>query len=244
MLQGWRYVAWVDDGRFEDCWARLDRAVEHCNQFGDEWAAFLEQHPYDVSVRVYDDGRGTVSITRNQSIPRRLPLLIGEFLYELRAALDNCLYKVAVRHSGRNPPPGEGVLPFPIYDDPAAWARNLYRLAHLSAEHREMLERIQPYNAERQGLNCLSILTPGAPTGTARCIWSALSSSRPSLGTTQPAAGRPAQGDERVHRRPTRPHPRPHRTRRRRQYRALSSCPFGGTSAGSRRSGSAAPAAP
>jgi hypothetical protein len=106
----------VDDGRFEDCWARLDRAVEHLNQFGEEWAAFLKQHPYEVSVRVDDDGRGTVSISRHQPIPRRLSLLIGEFLYELRAALDNCLHEVAVRHGGQNPPRGEGMLQFPIYD--------------------------------------------------------------------------------------------------------------------------------
>jgi hypothetical protein len=38
------------------------------------------------------------------------------------------------------------------------WKRNLYRLQHLSDEHRSMLERIQPYNAQRQELNCLSIL--------------------------------------------------------------------------------------
>lgn len=153
-----RYRARMNEAGFEGCWARLDRAVEHRDQFGDEWAAFLEQHPYEVSVRVDDDGLGTVSITRHEPIPPRLPLLVGEFLYELRAALDNCLYEVAVLHSGQNPPPGESVLQFPIYNDPAGWTRNLYRLRHLSDEHREMLERIQPYNAQRQDLNGLSLL--------------------------------------------------------------------------------------
>jgi hypothetical protein len=50
------------------------------------------------------------------------------------------------------------VLQFPIYDDREAWERNLFRLKYLSEEHRTMLERIQPFNAQRQDLNCLSIL--------------------------------------------------------------------------------------
>jgi hypothetical protein len=148
----------MNEGDFEGCWARLNRAVEQRDQFGEEWAAFLEQHPYEVSVSVDDDGLGTVSIGRQQPLPRRLSLLIGEFLYELRAALDNCIYEVAVLHSGQNPPPGESALQFPIYDDPAGWTRNLYRLRYLSDEHRKMLKRIQPYNAQRQDLNCLSLL--------------------------------------------------------------------------------------
>jgi hypothetical protein len=49
-------------------------------------------------------------------------------------------------------------LQFPIYGTSADWSRNVYRLKHLSAEHREMLERIQPYQAQRQDLNCLGML--------------------------------------------------------------------------------------
>lgn len=101
---------------------------------------------------------GAISIVRHRPPTHRLSLLIGEFLYELRAALDNCLYETAVVYSGQDPPPGDGVLQFPIYDTPESWTRNLYRLRHLSDEHRAMLERVQPYQAELQDLNCLRIL--------------------------------------------------------------------------------------
>jgi hypothetical protein len=148
----------VDWGGFEGCFARLDRAREHRDAFGAEWARYLDRHPARLTYEVKDNGQGTVSIIRTEPPPHRLSLLIGEFLYELRAALDNCLYEVAVQHSGQDPPPGETVLQFPIYDTPRAWKTNLYRLEHLSEEHRAMLERIQPYQAERQDWNCLRIL--------------------------------------------------------------------------------------
>lgn len=148
----------MDWGRFEGCRARLDRAREHRDEFGAEWARYLDAQPAEMTYSVDDDGNGTVSIVRHEPPPHRLSLLIGEFLDELRAALDNCLYEVAVQHSGQDPPPGEAVLQFPIYDTPNAWKANLYRLKHLSDEHRAMLERIQPYQAERQDWNCLRIL--------------------------------------------------------------------------------------
>jgi hypothetical protein len=144
--------------RFDSCWARLDRAAEHLHAFGEAWAAFLADHPYQVFVEVNENGSGIVGVQRERPFPQRLPLLIGEFLYELRATLDNCLYEVAVIYSGQNPPPGASQLQFPIYSTPAEWGRNLYRLKHLSDDHRQMLERIQPYQAQRQDLNCLGML--------------------------------------------------------------------------------------
>lgn len=151
-------VKTMDWGRFEGCGARLDRALEHRVEFGAEWARYLDGQPAELTYEVDGDGYGTITIVRHEPPPHRLSLLIGEFLYELRAALDNCLYEVAVQHSGQDPPPGEAVLQFPIYDTPQAWTTNLYRLDHLSDEHRAMLERIQPYQAERQDLNCLRIV--------------------------------------------------------------------------------------
>lgn len=143
---------------FSSCFARLNRAVDHRNAFGEAWAQFLAPHPYRVFYEVADDGQGRVAIARDVPIPEDLPLLIGEFLYEVRAALDNCLYEMAVWHTGQNPPPDDHLLQFPIYETPAGWKKNLHRLKHLSDEHHQMLERIQPYNAERQDLNCLSLL--------------------------------------------------------------------------------------
>jgi hypothetical protein len=156
--------------RFDSCWARLDRAAEHLHTFGEAWAAFLASHPYRVFVEIKDDGSGVVGIRREHPFPQQMPLLVGEFLYELRATLDNCLHEVAVIHSGQNPPPGASQLQFPIYSSLFDWARNEYRLKHLSDEHRQMLERIQPYRAQRQDLNCLAMLNHLARTDRHRTV--------------------------------------------------------------------------
>lgn len=149
-LPGWE--------QFDSCWARLDRAAEHAAEFGAQWGSFIAGHPYRLFVDIDDYGSGVVGVRRDRSLPPSLPLLVGEFLYQLRAALDNCLYEVALIHSGEDPPPGATQLQFPIYTTPAAWTSNLYRLKHLSDEHRQMLERIQPYQARHKALNCLGIL--------------------------------------------------------------------------------------
>lgn len=39
-------------------------------------------------------------------LPEEVALLLGEYLYQLRSALDNCLYTVAIIAAGTAPPPG------------------------------------------------------------------------------------------------------------------------------------------
>lgn len=84
--------------------------------------------------------------------------MLGEFLHQLRAALDNCLYAAAVIDSGVSPPPGGDRLQWPICLTPADWKDSTRRYAHLSPDIIGALERIQPYNAECPDWNCLRIL--------------------------------------------------------------------------------------
>jgi hypothetical protein len=44
----------------------------------------------------------------------RLALDLGEFLYQLRAALDACIHQAAILESGKDPHPDEKALEFPI----------------------------------------------------------------------------------------------------------------------------------
>ena len=75
-----------------------------------------------------------------------------------RAALDNCLYAVAVIDSGQSPPPNADLLEWPICLTPEKWRSNARRFAALSPELRQALEAIQPYQAEQPAWNCLRIL--------------------------------------------------------------------------------------
>lgn len=138
--------------------ARLDRAAEQVAAFGSRWEDYLDSRPHRLTTTVDEHGQGELRLVRTQPIPSALGLGLGEFLYQLRAALDNCLYAVAIIDSGASPPPGGERLQWPICPTPAEWKSNARRYEHLSAELRDALENIQPYRAERPAWNCLQIL--------------------------------------------------------------------------------------
>lgn len=99
-------------------YARLDRATELYEQFWQVWANYLEQRPHRLTMDIDPDGSTRIRVERLTPIPLRLPLLLGEYLYELRAALDNCLYTVAVIDSEQSPPLNAELLEWPIYLTP------------------------------------------------------------------------------------------------------------------------------
>ena len=72
--------------------ARLNRARTHYLDFAELWAAYLEGRPHSIAREILTDGTVTIRLDRVAPIPAELSILLGEFLYEMRAALDNCLY--------------------------------------------------------------------------------------------------------------------------------------------------------
>lgn len=139
--------------------ARIDRAATHHETFGQVWAAHLARKPRHVEVEIDDSGAGLVRVVEDEALPLELSLLLGEFLYELRAALDNCLYAVAVLESQQRPPPDAERLEWPICLDEGSWrAAAGRRLRALSPEVQEALAAIQPFMATSPGWNCLRIL--------------------------------------------------------------------------------------
>jgi len=83
-------------------------------------------------------------------MPVRLSVLFGEWLYELRAALDGIVYYLAVRDSGQSPPPAERGIYFPVFVDAAKYddPNHRGRLKALSDETFALLRHVQPFNAE------------------------------------------------------------------------------------------------
>lgn len=129
--------------------ARLDRCTELFDAFRVTWEEHLATGPHQVSVEVDDAGWGRIVFTRHREPPAQLSLILGEFLYELRAALDNTLYAVAILDSGQNPPPKASALEWPICADKQSWEGHRgRRLDALSTEFQEALHAIQPFQAE------------------------------------------------------------------------------------------------
>lgn len=138
--------------------ARLDRAVMHFENLGDLWADYLDQMPHRIELIKEAGGSTRVRLRRHIAIPAELSVVLGEFLYETRAALDNCLYAVAVITSGQNPPPKAERLEWPIRENPSQWKSQVDRYGALPPEVVDALETIQPYRAECPSWNSLAIL--------------------------------------------------------------------------------------
>lgn len=133
---------------FETCWQRIHRAKTHRDKVGSDWAAFLEEEPYSPSVEVDADGRGSIYVVpRREFLSPIFAIELGEMLYQLRGALDACVYAAAIVESGQEPPPNEEDLEFPIRESPEQFEKAAWHLGPLAQEHRDIVKAIQPYNA-------------------------------------------------------------------------------------------------
>ncbi len=142
--------------------AKLDRAYEHLRVLNAETAAFYEGtpdegQPYEVQSEFRADTSEyvfTVKVLRQP--PARLGLILGDYIHNLRAALDHLVCQLA-RLSG---PSDCTTTQFPIrkssqlFDSVEPdWLRGV------DAEHRAAIERKQPYYArERARDHALSII--------------------------------------------------------------------------------------
>lgn len=132
---------------FEGCWERIARAEEHVQASARVWNEFIEKQRFDPCVRVEPDGTGGIYVVQNAPLPSILSLELGEMLYQLRGALDGCVYQAAILETGQNPPPNEEALEFPICPSPEAFKRANRKIAPLTGKRREIIEAVQPYNA-------------------------------------------------------------------------------------------------
>lgn len=68
-------------------------------------------------------------------------------LYQLRSALDACIYQATIYATKSDPPPKETTLEFPITNDPKEFPQLAKRrLWGLPRDVQDAIERVQPYN--------------------------------------------------------------------------------------------------
>jgi hypothetical protein len=90
--------------KFQDSRDRIDRAQAHRGVFSDGWKALLKRSSQKPIIQVDQDGTGSIRV-EPPPLPISLSLELGEMMYQLRAALDACIYRAAVLDSGKDPPP-------------------------------------------------------------------------------------------------------------------------------------------
>jgi hypothetical protein len=138
----------MTDDPFEVCWYRWERADSRRRDMVKAWNDYVERQPHDIKVVHQGQGIHIIRVIENEPIPAVFAGLFGEWLYNLRASLDYVIWAAAAYMSGALPPPNEGVLQYPIYDDEAAWNRNLYRLKGLPEHQQQRLKEMQPFASD------------------------------------------------------------------------------------------------
>lgn len=137
----------TDDWPVEILRDRARRAGDIRNEIGRIWSEYLEKRPRRLGAIPSDDESWFLVIKTVLPLPVRLSTLFGEWLYELRAALDGLAYHLAVRDSGANPPPAERGVYFPIFTDSAKFDSPDHRgkMQAISDDTFKLLRHIQPF---------------------------------------------------------------------------------------------------
>lgn len=125
-------------------YARAKRANQHVGNLKLREKAFIGKHK-DHLVFNIDPGTGTINFRWSGSevpIPALFSVLVGEAIYNLRAALDYLTYELAVLDSGAV----QNGTQFPICDGKDDFDRRRTTwLKGISGAHVTQIERLQPY---------------------------------------------------------------------------------------------------
>lgn len=123
------------DGAF----IRLDRAEEHLNELKSISADLIKMEREVVLNGI----RANMKFGPSVPIPLKYSVLIGEAIYNLRAALDYLVYELALLDSGV----AQECTQFPICDTPKGFRRKPKTwLGGINETHTAAIERLQPYN--------------------------------------------------------------------------------------------------
>lgn len=143
---------------FEGCWLRIDRAEAHRKASSKIWNDFIEQNPFDFMVDHEGEGHFVMRVVQEVPTPPELAILMGEWLYNLRCALDYTMYAAAVVVTEQDPPPGAGQLQFPICFQESQFRDNQYRMKSLADHHSGFIESMQPYRHDEPDTSALGWL--------------------------------------------------------------------------------------
>lgn len=132
---------------FQGCRDRIAQAETHSRAMADMWNALLEDELYSAALQMEDDGTGHLRVGHGyDSLPQAFALELGELLYQLRAALDSCVYAAAILESGQEPPPDHEHLEFPVVESVTDFRKAAWKIRPLTDARRTIIESVQPYN--------------------------------------------------------------------------------------------------
>jgi hypothetical protein len=127
----------------ENSWRRFSRAQAHREAFLKEWGSLLGPDSYRVTVEQNTDSTYSLYLHLQHPIDSQIPLLLGEFFYQLRAALDGAAFESAIL---QNPSLKEGSVEFIIAPSQRDFEAKRKKIAALALQVQLFIELIQPYS--------------------------------------------------------------------------------------------------
>lgn len=133
----------MDPPSLDNPFAKLRRARDHLNALHEAAKAFAQSDPYGFTIKPdSESGWDVVYVQVRREPPIELGVVLGDFLHNLRSALDNLAWQLVLLNGG-NP---TGRTAFPIFTSPDDFeARGRPRLKGMSAAHLQVIEDLQPY---------------------------------------------------------------------------------------------------
>lgn len=145
----------MSERQFKNSWSRLERATEHLTAFQAGWNRLTEDGFSTVAAYDKDGGWYVARVIPNNPAVREalrqttLPLILGEYAYQLRAALDNLVWDAITFTQGTEPPPNASQVYFPVVTGKAKFKDCGFRKFPFPQKLDTWIESIQPDLAEK-----------------------------------------------------------------------------------------------
>lgn len=138
----------MDRKIFPESWKRLDRAALHLKAFQTEWERITEPKSYEFVTEPSSDWTlGCLRAKAKNSRENSLAHELGEFFYNMRAALDSTVYQAAIFLEDTASPANADSLEFPICDTEKRFKKSRIDKRNFPPDLVSWIRSIQPYNA-------------------------------------------------------------------------------------------------
>jgi hypothetical protein len=139
------YIGEMNGAAIRAILRRVDRAYEQAEVLRDLQLAYMEAKPRPYHIVTTPNSDFTEHVTQlryDEPIPLELSIIFGEIIYDLRSALDQCVFQLALNQTGV----GQDQTMFPIYDSPDKFRDNGQRRIEVIGDGpRALIESLQPY---------------------------------------------------------------------------------------------------
>jgi hypothetical protein len=147
-----------------DSWTKVERAREHTDALESLAEAFIKRRPNQVFFDKHAKPPWVLLSVAVEPAPKRLSVIAGDLIQNLRSALDHAVWQIVLRHGQK---PGKHTC-FPIYRSKSQFEKRvrnppkdrlgpLHGIDH-SADEWTLIEAVQPYHAPDPVVDPLAVI--------------------------------------------------------------------------------------